>query len=47
MKDKIKKFLEKLAEANEKEFGNERLDCCEVGKKQNKDNKMQANVKKH
>lgn len=46
MKEKIKKFFEKLAEANEKEFGNERLDCCEVGKKQNKDKKKHANAKK-
>lgn len=45
MKEKLMRFFEKLAAANEKEFGNERLDCCEVGKKQNKDNKKQANVK--
>lgn len=33
MKEWIKKFLGKLAKANEKEFGKERLDCCQLGKK--------------
>ncbi|HZJ83303.1 MAG TPA: LDCC motif putative metal-binding protein [Clostridia bacterium] len=28
----IKKFLEKLAAANKQEFGNGRLDCCELGR---------------
>ncbi len=32
MKKWIKRFLDKLARANEKEFGNKRLDCCQLGK---------------
>lgn len=35
MKAWIKKFLDKLAESNKKEFGNKRLDCCKLGKKTN------------
>lgn len=50
MKEKIKEFFEKLAKANEEEFGNKRLDCCEVGRKENtnkksKDREKQTNVK--
>lgn len=29
----IKKFLDKLAKANAEEFGNERMDCCNLNKK--------------
>lgn len=33
MKKSIKKFLDKLAKANKESFGNEKLDCCKVGRK--------------
>lgn len=32
MKNKIKKWLDKLAKANEDNFGSEPLDCCKVGR---------------
>ncbi len=28
----IKKFLDKLARANEEQFGNERMDCCNLNR---------------
>lgn len=36
-KKSITYFLEKLAKENEKSFGNETLDCCELNKKGNKE----------
>ncbi|HLS53598.1 MAG TPA: LDCC motif putative metal-binding protein [Tissierellaceae bacterium] len=30
----IKDFLERLIASNKKEFGNKRLDCCEIKKMQ-------------
>lgn len=38
MKNKFKKWLDKLSAANEKSFGNKRLDCCDLNKKVNKPN---------
>lgn len=32
MKKWFKKFLERLANANKETFGNERLDCCKLGR---------------
>ena len=32
MKNMIKKWLEKLGEANKETFGSEPLDCCTVGR---------------
>jgi len=32
MKKAIKKFLEKLAKENKKQYGNQKLDCCKLGK---------------
>ena len=29
----IKKFLDKLAKANQETFGNERMDCCNLNRK--------------
>lgn len=29
----IKKFLDKLAKANTEQFGNERMDCCNLNRK--------------
>ena len=53
MKDKksIKNFLNKLTEANKKEFGDKPLDCCEINKttkeaKVNKDNKKKQKTNK-
>ena len=36
MKNWIKNFLDRLAKVNKEEFGNERLDCCKVGKDKSK-----------
>ena len=33
----IKKFLDKLAEENEKSFGSGRLDCCDLNKSKDAD----------
>ncbi|WP_313569198.1 LDCC motif putative metal-binding protein [Acetoanaerobium noterae] len=33
MKEKIKKWLDKLASANQETFGTERMDCCELNRK--------------
>ncbi len=35
MKKLIKKWLNKLEEANKESFGSGPLDCCELGKKTN------------
>lgn len=43
MKNIIKKWLEKLGEANKESFGSERLDCCKLGRE---DQKVNANNKK-
>ena len=43
MKNIIKRWLDKLAAANKETFGTERLDCCTVGKK---DDKVIVNNKK-
>ena len=39
MKDKIKKWLDKLATANKETFGTEPLDCCKVGREVKQINK--------
>lgn len=36
MKNIIKRWLERLAAANKESFGTERLDCCKVGRKDEK-----------
>lgn len=33
MKNWFKKFLKKIEEANKKNFGDQRLDCCDVNQK--------------
>jgi len=35
MKKWFQNFLKKLEEANKKNFGSERLDCCDVNQKSN------------
>ncbi|WP_353097132.1 LDCC motif putative metal-binding protein [Tissierella praeacuta] len=35
MKKLIRKWLNKLEEANKESFGSESLDCCHLGKKTN------------
>lgn len=35
MKRKINQALKKLANANEKAYGSERLDCCDLNNKDN------------
>lgn len=39
----INRWLEKLAKANKESYGNQRLDCCELGKKTNDPNPRKAN----
>jgi len=39
MKKWFKKFLKNLEEANKKNFGEGRLDCCETNQKSNGSNK--------
>lgn len=41
----IKNWLDRLAKENEKEFGNERLDCCNLSKP-NKTKTVSNNVNK-
>lgn len=36
IKNKWEKFLKNLAEENKKSFGNERLDCCSMNKREYK-----------
>ena len=36
IKNRWKKFLENIAEENKKSFGNERLDCCSMNKREYK-----------
>jgi len=36
------KFLEKIAKANEKEFRGKKMDCCELHRNQDKDNRTKA-----
>ncbi|OLS01976.1 LDCC motif putative metal-binding protein [Tissierella creatinophila] len=36
MKNIIKKWLEKLGEANKESFGTGRLDCCQLGRESDK-----------
>ncbi len=31
---KLNEFIEKLAKANESEYGNKKLDCCSLNKEQ-------------
>lgn len=40
MKEWFKNFLKKIEEANKKNFGTSRLDCCEVNKKSNGSKKL-------
>lgn len=35
MKKWLEKFLKKLEEANKKNFGTDRMDCCQVNQKSN------------
>jgi hypothetical protein len=35
MKNWFKNFLKKIEEANKKNFGDQRLDCCDVNQKSN------------
>ncbi|WP_341877934.1 LDCC motif putative metal-binding protein [Defluviitalea saccharophila] len=35
----LKKFIKNLAEENSKTFGNNRLDCCDLNKSNNSNNK--------
>jgi hypothetical protein len=35
MRKLIKRYLEKLAEQNKKNFGSNRLDCCDLNKGKN------------
>jgi hypothetical protein len=39
---KVKKWLEKMAEQNEKRYGNQKLDCCGMNR-----NSLHAGVKKN
>ncbi len=32
LKNALSKFINSLAKSSEKEFGNERLDCCKIDK---------------
>jgi len=32
LKKKLNEFIEKLAKANQSEFGNKKLDCCQLNK---------------
>lgn len=41
MKKWFKNFLKKLEEANKKNFGSGRLDCCEANQKSNEGHKTQ------
>lgn len=34
LKMKFAKFLEAIATQNQKQFGNQRMDCCDVNKKE-------------
>ncbi|MFZ7131387.1 MAG: LDCC motif putative metal-binding protein [Eubacteriales bacterium] len=34
VKVKLNQFLKKIAQSNEKNFGNHTLDCCELNRKQ-------------
>lgn len=34
LKQKFTKFLEAIATQNQKQFGNQRMDCCDVNKKE-------------
>lgn len=36
------KYIEKLSKANEKEFAGKKMDCCELHRDQDKDNKKKA-----
>ena len=36
IKNKWEKFLENLAKENKKSFGNEKLDCCSMNKREYK-----------
>lgn len=46
MKNKLKKWLDKLASANKESFGNQRLDCCAVTKNINKPNTQRNRTSK-
>lgn len=36
IKNRWEKFLKNLAKENKKSFGNERLDCCSINKRESK-----------
>lgn len=42
MKKWFNKFLKNLEDANKKNFGSERMDCCEVNQKSNKSKSQNA-----
>ncbi|WZL73999.1 LDCC motif putative metal-binding protein [Clostridiaceae bacterium 35-E11] len=42
MKKWFENFLKKLGEASQKNFGSERLDCCDVNKKSNSSKSTQS-----
>lgn len=44
MKKFLKNFIKKIAEQNDKTFGNGKLDCCDINKSNN--NKMVDNKSK-
>lgn len=46
MKKLIKKWLEKMAQANKESFGTGPLDCCELGRKSNNTNVNTNKAKK-
>lgn len=47
MKDKFKKWLDRLAAANKESFGNQRLDCCAVTKTINDPNTQRDRTSKN
>lgn len=36
MKNWFQKFLEKIGDANKENFGNKKMDCCDLNQKNNK-----------
>ncbi len=35
LKKKWNRYLERMAESNKKQYGNNKLDCCDLNKKKN------------
>lgn len=42
MKKLFKNFIKKIAEENDKSFGNGKLDCCDLNKSNNTSKKVEA-----